>query len=205
MENELAKIIEQKKANDKRLRIITTIIISIAIALVFLIYDSLNKKQDVNHELLKDKAVLKKEVAGLKGHLDSVNAASEKIALGATYAMSKQPQRAIEAYSQAIKLDPKNPVAYRLRGYIYLITGKKERAVKDLQISVKIDPSEVWSHYNLALAYMAVKDTLNALSEVKKVITLDGDFRETIEKDIQFKTFRKLPGYIEIVRSNEGN
>lgn len=203
MENELVKIIEQKKATDKRLRIITVIIVSISMGLVFLIYDSLNKKQDTNHELLNDKAVLKKQVAGLKGHLDSVNAASEKIALGASYAMTKQPQQAIEAYTQAIKLDPQNPVAYRLRGYIYLITGKKERAVKDLQMSVKIDPSEVWSHYNLALAYMAVKDTLNTLSEVKKVIKLDDDFKETMEKDVQFKNIRKLPGYIEMVGSNE--
>lgn len=202
MENELIEILAQKKAIDKRLRLITLIIIIIAMGLVFLIYDSLNKKQDTNTELLQDKNSLKKEVAGLKSHLDSVNSANEKLALGATYAASKRPQLAIEAYSRAIKLDPQNASAYRLRGYIYLITGKKEDAVKDLKTSVKIDSLEVWSHYNLALAYMAVKDTVNALASVKRVFELDSKFGEVIESDAQFKVIRKLPGYKEIYKSH---
>lgn len=202
MENELIEILVQKRAIDKRLRLITLIIIVIAMGLVFLIYDSLNKKQDTNVELQKDKNSLKEEVAVLKSHLDSINLANEKLALGATYASSKRPQLAIEAYTRAIKLDPPNASAYRLRGYIYLITGKKEEAVKDLKTSVKIDSLEVWSHYNLALAYMAVKDTVNALASVKKVFELDRDFGEVIEADVQFKAIRKLSGYKEIYKSH---
>jgi tetratricopeptide (TPR) repeat protein len=195
MENELLKIIEHKKVTDRRLKIINIIIISIVIGIVFLIYDSLKKKQDTNHELIKDKKILKNEVEDLKGHLDSINAASENISIGASNAMSKRPKQAIEAYSKAIKLDPSNAVAYRLRGYIYLITGQKEKAVSDLETSVKLDPTEAWSHYNLALAYMAVNDSTKALSETNKVLKLDYDFRETIENDVQFRNIRKLPEY----------
>jgi tetratricopeptide (TPR) repeat protein len=195
MENELEKIIEHKKHVDRRLRIINIIVVSLIIGIVFLVYDSLQKKQEANHELVKDKTILKNEVKELQKQIDSINAASVKISLGASYATSKRPKQAIEAYSQAIKLDPSNAVAYRLRGYIYLVTGEKQKAVSDLKKSVNLDSTEAWTHYNLALAYMAVKDTTNALSETKKVITLDSDFRETIENDVQFRNIRKLPEY----------
>lgn len=201
MENELEKIIEHKKIVDRRQRIINIIVVSLIIGIVFLIYDSLQKKQETNHELAKEKKILNNEVKQLKKHIDSINAANEKISLGASYAMSKQPKKAIGAYSQAIKLDPTNAVAYRLRGYIYLITGEEDKAVSDLQKSVKLDSTEAWSHYNLALAYMAVKDTVNALSETKKVIMFDNAFRETIENDVQFRKIRTLPEYEKMLES----
>ena len=53
----------------------------------------------------------------------------------------------IADYSKAIELDPKNPELYFLRGMSYEYLNQNEEALKNLKISLLIDP-----HFSLALS-----------------------------------------------------
>jgi tetratricopeptide (TPR) repeat protein len=202
MENEFEILMEKKKAADRRQRKTTLIIVLNCIVLILIVAYSTTKKQKENIALTQklDTAQLVQKqkdslLSEIKTQLDSVSLANEQLNLGVLYATSKQPSKAIDAYTRAIELDPKNSVPYNLRGYIYLIKGDYEKAVFDLKKSVKIDSNDIWGHYNLALAYMAVNDTIHALSEVKKVIYIDSNFRRVIKNDDQFKKFRRISAF----------
>jgi tetratricopeptide (TPR) repeat protein len=210
MENEFDMLIEKKKAADRRQRKITLIIILNSIVLILIISYSTTMKQKENIALTqkldtaqvvqKQKDSLQSELTEIKTQLDSVSLANEQLNLGVIYATSKRPAKAIDAYTKAIELDPNNSVPYNLRGYIYFVKGEYDKAVFDLENSVKIDSNDIWGHYNLALAYMAINDTIHALSEVKKIIHSDPSFYEVIKNDDQFNKFRRLSAFDAIFK-----
>ena len=62
-------------------------------------------------------------------------------ALGASFDVSGDHQGALEATSQAIKLDPKLGIAYYNRASALAALGEKERARDDLQTVFRVDSS----------------------------------------------------------------
>ena len=59
---------------------------------------------------------------------------------GVMFSNDGQHDKAINAYSQAIKLDPKYPYAYLGRGDAYLVKGDVTSALQDYDRAVKLDP-----------------------------------------------------------------
>jgi tetratricopeptide (TPR) repeat protein len=207
--DEFNKLIEKKKAADRRQRKITLIIILNSIVLILIISYSttikqkeniaLTQKLDTAQVVQKQKDSLQNKLTEIKTHLDSVSLANEQLNLGVIYATSKRPSEAINAYSRSIALDPNNSIPYNLRGYLYFVKGDYDKAVFDLENSIKIDSNDIWGHYNLALAYFAINDTIRAFSEVKKIIYIDSSFYEVIKNDDQFKKFKKISGFNTLI------
>ena len=52
--------------------------------------------------------------------------------LGRSLAGLNKPSEALEAFNEAIRLDPENAPAYRARGELYNKLGEKEKAEADL-------------------------------------------------------------------------
>lgn len=88
-----------------------------------------------------------------------------------TYAQGSD-QFAIQAFSQAVALDPGNPNTRIELGEIYLTTGDYKDAIDTFKLAIAVKPDLANAHYNLALAYQGNKDYTDAVSEINNVISL---------------------------------
>ena len=59
---------------------------------------------------------------------------------GMTYNGTGEYDRAIADYSEAIRLNPKDPAAYNNRGNAYSRKGEYDRAIADLNEAIRLDP-----------------------------------------------------------------
>src|SRR5262249_30001827 len=117
------------------------------------------------------------------------------------YSQSREYEKAIAEYDQALVLDPANPNAYNQKGYAYLRSGRYQEAVDTLKRSLEIDPNFIWGHYNLALAYWARGEQDQAIDEVQAVLRIKPEFRETIAGDGQFDKFNSSPKFVNLIKS----
>ena len=62
---------------------------------------------------------------------------------------------AIQDFSQAIKLDPKNAAALYSRGLTYSNDGQWDRAIQDYDEAIKLNPNDVRALSNRGNAYLA--------------------------------------------------
>jgi len=134
--------------------------------------------------------------------LKAKDEASNYILEGVGYAQKVKLSLAIEAYNKAINVDTSNAEAYGLKGYALLKRGQiKNRrddvheAVRCLEHSVALDSSNIWTHYNLALAYWEYGDQEKAIQSVRKVLSINSKFKDVIEGDEQFSELQKTPEF----------
>lgn len=81
-------------------------------------------------------------------------------------------QFAIQAYSQAIALDPINPNLRIALGGIYYSLEKYDDAIDILKLAVAAKPDLANAHYNLSAAYREKKDYEKAVAEMEIVLNL---------------------------------
>jgi tetratricopeptide (TPR) repeat protein len=95
---------------------------------------------------------------------------------------------AIQAYSQAIYLDPINPTLRIKLGGIYYAQGKFADAAKVFELAVVAKPDFANAHYNLAMAYKEDKQLDKAKEQMNLTLSLLGkdsqDF-ETAKKELE--------------------
>jgi tetratricopeptide (TPR) repeat protein len=85
----------------------------------------------------------------------------------------KDPQKAIDEYSQAIKLDPKNTAAYGHRGILYHDKGERQKALADFSKVIELDPKSKPAYLRRAMVYNESGDRHKALADFSKAIELD--------------------------------
>ena len=93
--------------------------------------------------------------------------------------MLGQLDMAIEAYSNAIDLDPHNANAYNNRGIAYAERGKLDNAIEDYNITIQLRPDEANINYNKRIVYTNKGDYGLAIQEVIKMMELDLEFSQT--------------------------
>jgi tetratricopeptide (TPR) repeat protein len=86
--------------------------------------------------------------------------------------------KAIEDYSEAIRLDTKNAKAYTSRGNAYLLKGTGNpdfynKAFDDYSKAIDLDPLDAWAYYGRGRAYCGKKDFDRALDDYSRAIKLD--------------------------------
>jgi len=64
-------------------------------------------------------------------------------------------ERAIADFSEAIRLDPKNANAYRVRGFTYFFKCDYDSAIADYTEAIRLDPTNAAAYYWRARAYLA--------------------------------------------------
>lgn len=130
---------------------------------------------------------------------DKTDDASSYIQNGKNLYLRHQYAQAIAEYQKAIDLDPKNDAAYGLMGYSYLREGEAQKSILSLNQSLGINPNNIMSHYNSALAFWALGQQEEAINEIKKVVTLDPSFKAKIKADPQFKAFKQMKEFNEMM------
>jgi len=95
------------------------------------------------------------------------------IALGNRYFDAHQRDKAIEAYTKALELDPDNPDVLTDQGVMYSETTQYEKAIANFQKAHAIDPTHLPSLLNLGMLYAQyLKDYDKAIQTWKRVIEI---------------------------------
>ncbi len=96
--------------------------------------------------------------------------------IGYCYGELKSHAKAIEAYIQAIRIDPDYAAAYCNLGIIYYNLGLYKDAIEAYKQAIRIDPDDANSHYNLGLAYGQLDLDEDAIEAYKQAICIDPDY-----------------------------
>ncbi len=120
----------------------------------------------------------------LKGEMDQVVAYSRDGGGDLKYAFSRGVAsgarsdygRAVAAYSEAIRYDPKYPIAYNNRGVAYFKMGDNDHAIADYDAAIKLNPKVPSAWANRARAYREKGDNDRAIADYTKAISLDAKF-----------------------------
>jgi cytochrome c-type biogenesis protein CcmH/NrfG len=93
------------------------------------------------------------------------------VQLGNDYFDSQQAQKAIDAYSRALELDPNDPNVLTDQGVMYRAIGSFDRAIENFEKAAKVDPKHAQSLFNLGVVWANdKKDPVKAAAAWKKVI-----------------------------------
>jgi tetratricopeptide (TPR) repeat protein len=113
------------------------------------------------------------------------------------YAMEKY-EEAFISFDRATSLDPKRPDVWGMKAGALAKTGKFDDAIVAINKGIELAPNEPVFIYNRACIYCLKGDKANALSDLKKAISMNPSFKEQARKDEDFKSlydnedFKKL-------------
>jgi len=85
--------------------------------------------------------------------------------LGNSYVYTRDYEPSIEAYKNAIQIDPKNKRAYYQLGIAYDYQQRYEESIKVYNEVLKIDPDHEGARYSLAVAYAAQHNKRAAIEQ----------------------------------------
>jgi adenylate cyclase len=94
------------------------------------------------------------------------------VMLGFAQAPEDSLEVALEAAKKALALDDKDPVAYFAAGRVYMMLGKHDASVAELQAAVGLNPSFALAHHGLGCALMLSDRLQEAADELDKAIRL---------------------------------
>jgi len=83
--------------------------------------------------------------------------------------------KAIEAYKQALRIDPDNVDVYYEMAHAYVNLGRYKDAIEVYKQAIRIDPDYIQAHFLLGFTYLMVGDRNSALNEYKILNELDID------------------------------
>ena len=89
---------------------------------------------------------------------------------GNKYYDNSKWDEAIEKYTEVIKLDPKNVVAYTNRGESYVEKKNYVFALTDYNKAVELDPTNFFPLYNRSMLYIMLGDQDKAIADCNTII-----------------------------------
>ncbi|MEL6253934.1 MAG: tetratricopeptide repeat protein [Bacteroidota bacterium] len=93
--------------------------------------------------------------------------------LGSSYFYLDQHKKAIEYYTLALQLNPRNAGIYTSRGSSQMHLKEYEKAIEDLSMAIKLFPNLIDAYLNRGVAYQSVKQSDKAIGDFSKVIEMD--------------------------------
>ena len=94
---------------------------------------------------------------------------------------SRKYPSALARATSAIDENPTDPIPHSYKGISLYHLGKLDAAIVHLDTATKLDPDNAATVYNLGLAYMASKNTDEAISQFEKAMSIDPSLRRDIE------------------------
>lgn len=91
-------------------------------------------------------------------------------------------QKAVEAYTKSISLNPNNPIYLANRAAAYSSSKDYEKAIIDANKALEVDPTYVKAYSRLGLAYYSLGDAKSALAAYKKGLDSEGDSPSEVMK-----------------------
>ncbi len=83
---------------------------------------------------------------------------------------------AIESFTKAIELDPKDALAYTNRGAAYGILGNYRQAIEDYDRAIELDPKDARAYYNRGIAYGGLGNYKQAIRDYGRAIELNPEY-----------------------------
>ncbi|MCD4774021.1 MAG: tetratricopeptide repeat protein [Bacteroidales bacterium] len=98
------------------------------------------------------------------------------------YQNNNKCQIALDYYTDILKIDSKNTLAYYNSGYIYLVyLNEFEKAIKYFSDAIEISPKYFNAYYNRAYSYELIGDIANARNDYIKTLELVTNHEKAIE------------------------
>ena len=79
----------------------------------------------------------------------------------------------IELFTRGLEMEPDNKMALVSRGAAYLRLNDPQRAIKDLDRAIKVDPKYARTYHLMGLAHEGIGDTEAALAHFTRAIEVD--------------------------------
>lgn len=98
--------------------------------------------------------------------------AEEFFEQGKKYTSPEDADKAIAAYSKAIKINPKFVKAYNNRGVAYSMKKQYDLAVADFTKAIKLDPKNGKAYHNRAIVYTYIAENDKARHDIHKAQSL---------------------------------
>lgn len=94
------------------------------------------------------------------------------------------PEAALPLLEKAIKIDPRIELAHLDLGILYSDAGRKDDALRELNLAARLNPGDVNVHWRLARFYQAAGKKVEAKAEFDKTRNLQKAADETIFKKL---------------------
>ncbi len=98
----------------------------------------------------------------------SLSTPAELVEEGNKYAEARQYDQAVDAYRQAIKLDPNLPAAYHGLGRVYVNMGRATDALGPMRSAIRLEPENAMAHLNLGITLENLRRFEEALTELNE-------------------------------------
>jgi type IV pilus assembly protein PilF len=117
-------------------------------------------------------------LVGLSGCVTArqIERAESQVVLGAAYYREGQAELAIDTFSRAVKLNPRNWRAHSLLGLAYVSKGQAVLAEESFKAALRLAPEEAEIHNNYGTFLVAVGRTEEAMSHFEAALQ-DIDYR----------------------------
>ncbi len=103
------------------------------------------------------------------------NQESAFINLGIAYLSKGEYPKALATLRSVVENYPRNPIARVYLGKVYFVLDKVDQAIGEYRKAVELNTDYANAHYQLALAYLKVKDNRAALASFKEVLRIVPD------------------------------
>jgi Flp pilus assembly protein TadD len=103
----------------------------------------------------------------------SVGPADEAIARGKAAAAKEDWDSAITECTEAIRLDPKNAVAYCSRGYAYGQKAEYDKELADCTEAIRLDPKDAEAYCYRGAAYGEKREWDKAIADLNKAVRMN--------------------------------
>ena len=149
------------------------------------VVEDYKKIQEAYDKGQKEIEELKKQLAGAKGEKEKKRVetkitdderlfqAKEWYDKGYQHSLNKEYDKAIEAYTSAIALDPNLAKSYVHRGGAYYEKGQYDRADEDINKAVSLDPNLAYAYGARGIIYYNKGQYDRAIEDFNKAITLN--------------------------------
>lgn len=101
---------------------------------------------------------------------------------GVSHLRSKEADRAIADFDEAIRLRTDFAEAYAYRGATYLNKNQAQKAINDLDRAIRLKPNYPDSHYYRGVAYLGKEQPERAIPEFDEAIRLNSKYAEAYHK-----------------------
>lgn len=95
------------------------------------------------------------------------------VKLGFAYAARRNYKQALHYYDLAVKQEPENSEAYRLRGAVYMRERQFDQAFNDFNKALELEPRNAEAYTDRARAYTMTGDHARAIGDFSRAIEFD--------------------------------
>ncbi len=89
--------------------------------------------------------------------------------------MKKQFDKSMTELNEAIRLDPRDALAYTNRGWLWVLKKEPDKAIADLNEAIRLNPRDIMAFRNRGGAWMMKRQFDKAIADCDEAIRLAPD------------------------------